>query len=104
MRVVSMLHSLDAVASVCGKVRDLPLHQAGGEVIRVRCCGAHAAIGRLHNDSEDKAAVDAGRIGDVDDRFVHCRNLVCAVAGDVPGVAGLVDLLLVGGESGKSVR
>lgn len=31
---------------------------------------------------------------------MDCGDFVCAVAGDVPGVAGFVDLLLVDGESG----
>jgi len=80
---------------------DVPLHQAGGEEVGVRCRGAHAAVGGLHDRGEDKAAVDAGGIGDVDDRFVDRRGFVFGVAGDFPGVAGFFDLLLVGGEPAK---
>lgn len=68
----------------------------------MRCGCAHAAVGGLHDSCEDEAAVDAGRVCDVDDRFVDGGDLVCAVASDVPSVAGLVDLLLVGGESRSS--
>jgi hypothetical protein len=92
-----------ACASLEDSLADVPLHQASGEVVRVRCCGAHAAVGGLHDGREDKAAVNASRIGDVDDRFVDRRDLVCAVAGDIPGVAGFVDLLLVGCESGETL-
>ena len=76
----------------------VPLHQAGGEEVGVRCRGAHAAVGGLHDCGEDKAAIDAGSVGDVDDRFVNCRSFVLGVAGDFPAVAGFFDLLLVGSE------
>lgn len=49
---------------------DVPLHQAGGEIVGVRCRGAHAAVGGLHDRGENEAAVDSSGVGDVDDRFV----------------------------------
>ena len=76
----------------------LPLHQAGGEEVGVRCRGAHTAVGGLHDSRKNEAAVDAGGVGDVDDRFVNCRGFVLGVAGDFPAVAGFFDLLLVGSE------
>lgn len=79
----------------------LPLHKAGGEEVRVRCRGTHAAIGGLHDCGEDEAAVDSSGVGDVDDRFVDRGDLVFGVAGDFPSVAGFVDGLLVGSEPGK---
>lgn len=79
----------------------LPLHQAGGEEVGVRCRGAHAAVGGLHDCGEDKTAVDAGCVGDVDDRFVDRGGFVFGVAGDFPGVAGFFNDLLVGSEPGN---
>lgn len=79
----------------------LPLHKAGGEEVRVRCRGAHATIGGLHDCGEDEPAVDSSGVGDVDDRFVDRRDLVFGIAGDFPGVAGFVDGLLVGREPAK---
>ena len=79
-------------------LRALPLHQAGGQEVRVRCRGAHAAVGGLHDCGEDEAAVDASRVGYVDDRFVDRSGFVLGVAGDFPGVAGCVDYFLVGSE------
>lgn len=64
----------------------------------MRCRGAHAAVGGLHDCRENEAAVDAGGVGDVDDRFVNCRGFVFGVASDFPAVAGFFDLLLVGSE------
>lgn len=83
------------------EVVDVPLHQAGGEKVRVRCRCAYAAVGSLHDRGEDEAAVDASGVGDVDDRFVDRRDFVFGVAGDFPSVAGFVDGLLVGREPGK---
>lgn len=83
------------------EVVDVPLHQAGGEIVGVRCRCAHAAVGGLHDRGEDEAAVDASRVGDVDDRFVDRGDFVFGVAGDFPGVARFVDDLLVGSEPGK---
>ena len=83
------------------EVVDVPLHQAGGEEVWVRCCGAHAAVGGLHDCGEDKAAVDAGGVGNLDDRFVDRSGFVFGVAGDFPGVAGFVDGLLIGREPAK---
>ena len=85
-------------AAVVG-LGDVPLHQAGGKVIGMRCRGAHAAVGGLHHCGEDETAVDASGVGDVDDRFVNSRDFVLGVAGDIPAVAGFVDLLLVDSES-----
>ena len=83
------------------EVVDVPLHKAGGEEVGVRCRGAHAAVGGLHDRGEDEAAVDSSGIGDVDDRFVDRRDFVFGVAGDFPSVAGFVDGLLVGREPGS---
>lgn len=62
----------------------IPLHKSSGEVIGVCRGGADAAVGGLHDCCEDKAAVDAGRVGDVDDRFMDGGDLVFGVAGYVP--------------------
>ena len=70
-----------------GEVVDVPLHQACGEEIGMRCRGAHAAVRGLHHSRKNEAAVYAGGVGDVDDRFVNCRGFVFGVAGDFPGVA-----------------
>jgi len=55
----------------------------------------------LHDGGEDEAAVDAGRVGDVEDGFLDRGDFFGTVACDFPSVAGFVDLVLVGGKSDK---
>jgi hypothetical protein len=83
------------VSFVCERGDYVPLHQPGGEVGVVGRSGADTAIGGLHDCCQDEAAVDAGGVGDVEDRFVDSGDFVRAVASDGPGVAGFVDCLLV---------
>ena len=55
----------------------------------------------MHDSGEDEAAVDAGRVGDIEDGFLDRGGFFGTVACDFPGVTGFVDLVLVGRKSGN---
>lgn len=76
------------VAVVARSTAVVALHQTRIDHAVVGGWCAHAAVTLLHNNGENEAGIDAGRVGDGLDGAGDVVHLVVGVVGDVPLSAG----------------